>query len=56
MAIGLEFIPTDLTTTTKSMGFLVLLTKSSTPMMMELLHSTQEPTQSQAQTSSLCGS
>jgi hypothetical protein len=37
-------------------GFLVLLTKSSAHMMMVLLHSTQEPTQSQAQTPSLCGS
>jgi hypothetical protein len=45
MAVSQEFAKTSLTTKTKFIGFLVLLIKSTTPMKMELLPSSQEPTQ-----------
>jgi hypothetical protein len=45
MAISLEFTTTGLTARNKFIGFLVLLIKSTTPVKMELLPSSQEPTQ-----------
>jgi hypothetical protein len=43
-AVSQEFTTTGLTTRNKFIGFLVLLIKSTTPIKMELLPSSQEPT------------
>jgi len=45
MIVSQEFTITGLTARNKFIGFLVLLIKSTTPMKMELLPSSQEPTQ-----------
>jgi hypothetical protein len=45
MAVSQEFATTGLTAKTKFIGFLVLLIKGTTPMKMELLPSSEEPTQ-----------